>query len=66
MYAGDHAPPHFHIRGRGWSAVVDLASLLLTKGRGPKVAIEEAMAWARTPGNLALLWAEWRRLNERE
>lgn len=64
LYPGDHAPPHFHIRGRGWSVVIDMASLELTRGRGPKPAIVEAVEWAKE--NLALLQAEWRRLNERD
>jgi hypothetical protein len=66
IYAGDHAPPHFHILGRGWSAVVDIASLELTKGGGPKGSLREAVRWAELPENLALLAAEWRRLNDRE
>jgi hypothetical protein len=66
IYSGDHAPPHFHVRGRGWSATIDIASLELTKGKGPRGALREAVMWAGVPENLALLAAEWRRLNERE
>jgi hypothetical protein len=64
MYADDHCPPHFHIRGRGWDVSVDLQSFDIMKGEGDTVAIEQALEWARA--NQAQLYSEWGRLNERE
>ena len=32
IYSGDHAPPHFHVRGPGWSASIMLGSLLVLEG----------------------------------
>lgn len=61
IYADDHDPPHFHIEGRGFRVVVDLATLEVRAGDARKA--REAMAWAAQ--NTALLRAEWSRLNRR-
>lgn len=69
MYAGDHAPPHFHVRslkGPAWTASVAIASFRILKGKGPKADLEEAIRWAMVPDNLYRLVYEWRRLNERD
>ena len=66
LYADDHAPPHFHVRGPGWDVMVEIASLQIIKGSGSPVALHEALEWAREPKNAARLTAEWRRLNERD
>jgi len=66
MYAGDHAPPHFHVRGPGWTASITIASFRILKGRGPKADLEEAIKWAMMPNNMYRLAYEWRRLNERD
>jgi hypothetical protein len=61
IYADDHMPPHFHIEGRGFRAVVEIETMVVRAGdvrRAP-----EALKWARD--NIALLRAEWRRLNRR-
>jgi hypothetical protein len=61
IYADDHAPPHFHIEGRGFRAVVEIDTMAVRVGNSRK--IEEAMAWAIQ--NVDLLRAEWLRLNHR-
>lgn len=66
VYADDHVPPHFHVLGPGWDAMVEMASLRVMRGSGPQTALNEAIGWARKPDNLYRLTAEWRRLNERE
>lgn len=66
VYAGDHAPPHFHVVGPDWSVVIEIASLDLVKGRGPRSALAEVVEWVEKAENLALLAAEWKRLNDRE
>jgi hypothetical protein len=61
IYADDHMPPHFHIEGRGFRAVVEIETMVVRAGdvrRAP-----EAPRWARD--NVVLLRAEWRRLNQR-
>jgi hypothetical protein len=60
----DHAPPHFHLRGPGWSAVIDLDSLAVVRGQAPKKEIRRAVEWAKANGRLLRL--EWERLNERD
>ena len=64
MYADDHCPPHFHIRGPGWDVAVDLQTLEVLVGLGDDGAISEAIEWARQ--NRAQLYTVWGRLNERE
>jgi hypothetical protein len=66
VYSGDHAPPHFHVRGPGWNVVISMGSLVVLKGKGPRADIAEAIAWASASNNGLHLQSEWRRLNERE
>jgi hypothetical protein len=61
IYADDHIPPHFHIEGRGFRAVVEIDTMKVRAGDVRKAA--EAMEWAAS--NLNLLRAEWVRLNQR-
>ena len=64
MYADDHNPPHFHVRGPGWDISVDLQTFVVTQGTGPTTDIEEAIDWAaRHQLSLFLTWSE---LNERD
>jgi|RhiMethySRZTD1v2_1073278.scaffolds.fasta_scaffold1887936_2 uncharacterized protein DUF4160 len=63
MYA-DHAPPHFHLRGPGWSALIDLDTLEVVRGYAPAREVDRAVEWAR--GNMRVLRLHWRRLNERD
>jgi hypothetical protein len=63
MYADDHRPPHFHIVGREFQALVRISDLTVIAGDARPDEIAEALAWARTHREmLALKWAE---LNER-
>lgn len=61
IYPDDHAPPHFHVEGKGFKVVVDIRTLRVIKGDARKAG--EAMDWART--RTALLLTEWNRLNRR-
>jgi len=63
MYPGDHAPPHFHLRGPNSNALVRLDTLMVIRGTAHCRDLEEAIAWARA--NPDVLNAEWSRLNER-
>ena len=60
----DHAPPHFHLLGPGWAAVVDIRTLKVTRGHAPRGELKEVLAWAAT--NKRLLLSKWNELNERE
>lgn len=66
IYPGDHNPPHFHLRGPNSRASIDIVSLEVVAGKASKADLAEVKAWAAKPENLALLVAEWNRLNERE
>jgi hypothetical protein len=63
MFADDHVPPHFHLRGPNSNALVRLDTLSVMRGTYSRRDLAEAVAWAEE--NLALLQAEWSRLNER-
>jgi hypothetical protein len=64
MYADDHNPPHFHVRGPGWDVSIDLRTFEILDGQGNGCDIAEAIQWATE--NIAWLYAEWVRLNERD
>lgn len=66
VFPGDHAPPHFHLKGPGWMASIEIMTLEILKGKAPKADLVEAVQWATEPENLSLLASEWRRLNERD
>ena len=64
IYADDHMPPHFHVRGPGWDVTLSLRTFTVTRGEGCRADIDEAVQWAKS--NQALLWHEWKKLNERD
>ena len=61
IYADDHLPPHFHIEGRGFRAVVEIETMTIRAGEVRRTQV--AMGWARENGEI--LRAEWVRLNRR-
>jgi len=61
VYAGDHAPPHFHIQGPGYALVVDIESMEIIAGSAQARGYDEAMRWAVE--NRATIRAAWDRLN---
>lgn len=63
MYPGDHAPPHFHLRGPNSNALIRLSDLKMERGWVDHRDLEEAKRWAEA--NRTMLLAEWSRLNER-
>ncbi|WP_170130541.1 DUF4160 domain-containing protein [Afifella marina] len=64
IYADDHLPPHFHLKSHGWSCVVDIRSLQITRGSSPVGGTKEALEWAGK--NKALLMQKWGEYNERD
>jgi len=64
MYADDEDPPHFHVRGPGISAKIDLATLKITRGWVPKKELDELVAYASA--NKPTLYLKWSELNERD
>jgi hypothetical protein len=61
IYADDHDPPHFHIEGRGFRAIIEIETMNVRAGNVRDA--HEAMEWASL--NRTLLRAEWIRLNRR-
>ena len=46
MYAGDHAPPHFHAEYGEWAAQIDIRSGNIMEGSLPRRALRLAQDWA--------------------
>jgi len=62
LYAGDHLPPHFHVRLQdGREALIEIASLSVLSGRIARRDLVAALEWAVE--NQALLSAKWEELN---
>jgi hypothetical protein len=64
VYADDHAPPHFHVRGRESNAQVRIDTLEVMAGVITRGDRTEAMAYGAD--NRELLLAKWREFNERD
>lgn len=62
IYAGDHLPPHFHVRMQdGRETLIEIATLSVLSGRIARRELAAALAWAAE--NQALLSAKWEELN---
>lgn len=61
IYADDHYPPHFHIEGRGFRAIVEIETMTVRAGEIGRA--REAMDWAIA--NRETLRVEWMRLNRK-
>lgn len=62
MYAGDHLPPHFHVRmNDGREALVSIEPLEVLRGSIPKRELAAAVTWAAA--NKPTLLAKWKELN---
>lgn len=62
LYAGDHLPPHFHVRMHdGREALVEIATLTVLSGRIARRELADALEWATE--NRALLSAKWEEQN---
>lgn len=64
IYGDDHAPPHCHVVGRGFKAMVRLSDLQIDRGTLPRGIYAEAVTWAAA--NLEILTAGWNDLNDRD
>jgi hypothetical protein len=65
IYArGEHPPPHFHLIGPDWEAIIDIRTLKVMRGSAPGSDLREAINWAMT--NKRLLLKRWSELNERD
>lgn len=60
----EHNPPHFHVIGPDFEALIWLSDLQVRGGSIPRKVYAEAVTWAAA--HSAELLAEWSRLNDRD
>jgi len=46
MYANDHPPPHFHALFAEHRAVIDIETLVVTRGKLPRPKLRAVLKWA--------------------
>ena len=46
MYYNDHYPPHFHVRGRGYSALVAIDGSNMIEGNLPAQLVKLVKKWS--------------------
>jgi len=66
IYADDHNPPHFNLRGPNSNANINIRTLEVMKGSASRADLAEAREWVNSEGNRQTLLDEWSRLNGRE
>lgn len=64
MYAGDHAPPHFHVRAGAFRAQVGLRTMQVSEGYLPPRSRRHLLEWAES--RRAELESAWARLQRGE
>ncbi|HXT05551.1 MAG TPA: DUF4160 domain-containing protein [Roseiarcus sp.] len=62
IFAEDHVPPHFHVVTSDGEVMVRIADLQVHEGSIDRKSLRTAIEWAAQ--NIALLEAEWSRLND--
>ena len=62
VYGDDHLPPHFHIIGTDFQALVEISTMTILAGNLPSSG-RDAMDWS--VANKNLIAAEWNRINPR-
>jgi Domain of unknown function (DUF4160) len=66
IYADDHNPPHFNLRGPDTDANIYIETGELYEGEATRKALKEVMEWLNIPGNRQILRDRWREYNERD
>jgi hypothetical protein len=62
LYAGDHLPPHFHVRmNDGREALIVIETMAVLSGAIKPRELAVALAWAQSNG--AALMQKWQELN---
>lgn len=62
VYAGDHNPPHFHVRLNGMEARVTIVGRVVMNQDLPPSVLKDVLEWAEA--NEAKLALKWLELNE--
>jgi hypothetical protein len=66
VYADDHNPPHFHVRGPDSDANFYIHNCEMYVGEVTRKAIREVVQWWSVPENRKLLEDKWKEYNERD
>jgi hypothetical protein len=66
IYADDHNPPHFNLRGPNSNANINIRTLEVMRGSASRTDLAEAKEWVNREGNMQTLLHTWSRLNERD
>lgn len=62
VYSNDHLPPHFHVLGTDFEALIEIATFEIMKGTLPKGRTRRTIIkWATD--NKDKIIAEWNRVN---
>ena len=64
IYADDHNPPHFHVVGPDFKALVRISDLKVIAGSVPPDTMRKVLEWAGD--NRALLALKWVEINGEE
>jgi hypothetical protein len=64
IYADDHNPPHFNLRGPNSNANINIRTLEVMKGSASRTDFAEAREWVKRAGNVQALLDAWSRLND--
>jgi len=64
IYADDHNPPHFHVVGPDFKALVRISDLKVMAGGAPPDTMRKVLEWASD--NRALLALTWIEINGEE
>ena len=60
MYFEDHNPPHVHVVGKDFEALVRISDLTIFRGSLPKKVTREALQWIEEIREiLDAKWIEW-------
>jgi hypothetical protein len=66
IYADDHNPPHFNLRGPNSNANINIRTLEVMRGSASRTDLIEAREWVNREENMRALLEAWSRLNERD
>lgn len=66
IYADDHNPPHFNLRGPNSNANVNIRTLEIMKGSASRLDMAEAREWVSREANMQALLDAWSKLNDRD
>ena len=59
--AHDHNPPHFHVIGPDFDALITIDPLAILRGTLPRSVLDQVLGWAAE--NRERLVVEWNRIN---